>query len=52
VLRFFDWALRHGERLARELDYGPVPQAVIDRLPALWSRLRDNAGNELWPPGR
>ncbi len=51
VLRFFDWALHHGESLARELDYAPVPQAVVDGLPQLWSKLRDTAGHEMWPPG-
>jgi hypothetical protein len=38
--------------MARELDYVPVPQAVIDGLPGLWNGLRDDAGRELWPPGR
>jgi phosphate transport system substrate-binding protein len=52
VLRFFDWAFHHGEPMARELDYAPLPQAVIDGLPGLWNGLRDNAGHELWPPGR
>lgn len=52
VLRFFDWALHHGEPLARALDYAPVPQAVVDGLPGLWSGLRDSAGHELWPPDR
>jgi len=32
VLRFFDWALHHGESQARSLDYALVPPTVIDRL--------------------
>lgn len=52
VLRFFDWALHHGEAMARELDYAPLPHAVVDGLPGLWSTLRDDAAHALWPPGR
>lgn len=32
VLRFFDWALRHGEPMARSLDYVAVPPDVLERL--------------------
>jgi phosphate transport system substrate-binding protein len=33
VLKFFGWALRHGEAVEQTLDYAPVPKAVVDRLP-------------------
>jgi phosphate transport system substrate-binding protein len=52
VLRFFDWALHHGEPMVRHLDYAPVPQGVIERMPELWSGLRDPAGQPLWPDSR
>jgi phosphate transport system substrate-binding protein len=32
VLRFFDWALHHGESQARSLDYALVAPGVVDRL--------------------
>jgi phosphate transport system substrate-binding protein len=52
VLRFFDWALHHGGSIASELEYVPVPGAVVERLPALWSTLRDSSGKRLWPQDR
>jgi phosphate transport system substrate-binding protein len=52
VLRFFDWALHQGESIARDLDYVPVPSAVVEQLPALWGPLRDSAGKRLWPQDR
>jgi phosphate transport system substrate-binding protein len=52
VLRFFDWALHQGEPIARELDYVPVPGAVVEQLPALWGTLRDSTGKRLWPQDR
>jgi phosphate transport system substrate-binding protein len=32
VLRFFDWALRHGEPIADKLDYAPLPPSVLDSV--------------------
>jgi phosphate transport system substrate-binding protein len=52
VLRFFHWALHHGEPIARELDYAPVPRTVIDALPSLWGTLHDSAGKRLWTEDR
>lgn len=49
VLRFFDWALHDGARQVEQLEYTPLPQQVIDRLPALWQSLRDSAGRPVWP---
>jgi phosphate transport system substrate-binding protein len=52
VLRFFEWALREGEPLARKLDYVPVPRTVVEQLPALWGTLRDRTGQRIWPQDR
>jgi phosphate transport system substrate-binding protein len=52
VLRFFDWALHQGEPIARELEYVPVPSAVVEQLPALWGTLHDSSGKRLWPQDR
>jgi phosphate transport system substrate-binding protein len=52
VLRFFDWALHQGESIARELDYVPVPETVVEQLPTLWDTLRDSTGKRLWPQDR
>jgi phosphate transport system substrate-binding protein len=49
VLRFFDWAYAEGDRLARELDYVPMPQGVVKQVRAAWSaNIRDGSGKPLW----
>jgi len=29
VLKFFDWAYHHGDKMAEALDYIPMPDAVV-----------------------
>ena len=49
VLRFFDWSFRNGGRMAAELDYVPLPDAVVKQVQAEWrSRIRDAAGKPLY----
>jgi phosphate transport system substrate-binding protein len=36
ALKFFDWAYRNGGKMAAELDYVPLPQALIDQVRATW----------------
>jgi phosphate transport system substrate-binding protein len=38
VLRFFDWAFRDGDELARQLDYIPLAASVRDRIRAGWRK--------------
>ena len=50
VLKFFDWAFRHGGELAEKLDYVPMPQKVVDMVEATWHQaIRDPNGQPLWP---
>lgn len=49
VLQFFDWALHHGGTAVRELDYVPIPEAVVGDLPSLWGTIRDREGQAVWP---
>lgn len=49
VLQFFDWALHHGQAIARDLNYEPLPPGIVEQLPALWQSLRDSNGTALWP---
>ncbi|MCC7284081.1 MAG: phosphate ABC transporter substrate-binding protein PstS [Acetobacteraceae bacterium] len=37
VLRFFDWALREGDAIARDLVFVPLPEATKDAVRAAWS---------------
>lgn len=46
VLKFFDWAFKGGQKIAEELDYVPLPQALVKQIDAAWrSSLKDASGN-------
>lgn len=45
VIRFFDWALHHGDSIARDLDYEPIPSSVLDQLPKLWRKVISESSN-------
>jgi phosphate transport system substrate-binding protein len=48
VLKFFNWAYDKGDAMAEELDYVPLPNAVVEQVKASWkSQLKDAAGNPL-----
>lgn len=36
IMKFPDWALRHGQRDAELLDYVPVPANVVKQIEAAW----------------
>ncbi|HEY2808280.1 MAG TPA: phosphate ABC transporter substrate-binding protein PstS [Steroidobacteraceae bacterium] len=36
ALRFFDWAYKNGGKMAAELDYVPLPDALIQQVRATW----------------
>ncbi len=49
VLGFFDWAYANGERMAAELDYVPMPSAVVRLVRDAWKRdIRDASGKPVW----
>jgi len=37
VLKFFDWAWREGGKMASELDYVPLPDAVTSKIRGVWT---------------
>jgi phosphate transport system substrate-binding protein len=37
ALKFFDWAYAHGGKMAEDLDYVPLPAAVVDQIKATWA---------------
>jgi len=50
VLKFFDWSYRNGGKAALELDYVPMPDAVVKMVEGTWSKeLHDQAGKSIWP---
>lgn len=49
VLKFFDWAYKNGEKIAEELDYVPMPDAVVGLIRNLWAaNIKDAAGKALY----
>lgn len=36
VLKFFDWAYKHGDKMALELDYIPMPESVVKLIQGSW----------------
>ena len=39
VIQFFDWAFKNGAAMADELDYVPIPAAVIPHIQSQWKRM-------------
>jgi phosphate transport system substrate-binding protein len=48
VLKFFDWALKNGQKMATELDYVPMPEGVVKVIADAWKmQLKDSAGKPI-----
>jgi phosphate transport system substrate-binding protein len=49
VLKFFDYAFKNGATMAAELDYVPMPEAVIKQIQAEWKgKIKDASGKALY----
>ena len=49
VLKFFDWAYHQGDKLAEQLDYVPMPAAVVKLVEETWKKeIRDAGGKAVW----
>jgi phosphate transport system substrate-binding protein len=49
VLKFFNWAYENGDKLALDLDYVPMPDAVVKLVRTAWSSgIKDGAGKSVW----
>ena len=44
TLKFFDWALLHGQASSDALDYSRLPNSAIEKIRSQW---RSNAGNDV-----
>lgn len=49
VLKFFDWCYQHGDKIAEELHYVPLPAAVKEMIRKYWSANVMADGKPLWP---
>jgi phosphate transport system substrate-binding protein len=48
ALKFFDWAYKNGDKLATDLEYVPLPEAVKAKVRASWAGITDNAGKPIF----
>ena len=49
VLKFFDWSFKNGSQMAAELDYVPMPDAVVKLIQSQWkSQLKDAGGKPVY----
>jgi phosphate transport system substrate-binding protein len=48
VINFFDWAYRHGDELAEELDYVPMPENVVKLVGESWQQIKGPDGKPVW----
>lgn len=50
TLKFFSWAFAHGDKLAKSMDYVPVPRAVAQFIEQTWHKqIMGKNGRSLWP---
>ncbi|MBY4896245.1 phosphate ABC transporter substrate-binding protein PstS [Cupriavidus sp. AU9028] len=49
VLKFFDWAYKNGGNMASDLDYVPMPEAVVKQIQTTWKNsVKDASGKGLY----
>ena len=49
ILKFFDWAYKHGADMAKDLHYVPLPENVVKLVEAEWAQEVKSGGKPLWP---
>jgi phosphate transport system substrate-binding protein len=51
TLKFFDWAYRQGQEIARKLHYVPLPDSAVRIIEDTWSKeIKAVNGGGIWPP--
>ncbi len=49
VLKFIDWAYKNGAAMATELDYIPMPAAVVTLIENAWkTQMKDASAKAIW----
>jgi phosphate transport system substrate-binding protein len=49
ILKFFDWAYKHGGDMAKNLHYVPLPENLVKLIEAEWAKEVKSSGKALWP---
>jgi phosphate transport system substrate-binding protein len=47
-LKFFDWAYANGDKMASDLEYVPMPDAVKASVHKLWAQIKDGSGKAVF----
>ena len=48
VLKFFAWAYKNGGQMASELDYVPMPSAVVSLIEMSWKQIKGKSGSPVY----
>ncbi|MBF5096399.1 phosphate ABC transporter substrate-binding protein PstS [Azospirillum sp. INR13] len=48
ALKFFDWAYKNGAKMATDLDYVPMPEAVVSLVEKTWTQSIQADGKPIW----
>jgi phosphate transport system substrate-binding protein len=48
MLKFFDWSLHAGAKIAVELEYVPMPEGVVQLIESAWDDVKDARGQATW----
>ncbi len=48
ALKFFAWAYKDGAAMAAELDYVPLPAALIAQVKKTWASQITSGGRPVW----
>jgi phosphate transport system substrate-binding protein len=48
ALKFFAWAYGKGDKMAAELDYVPMPDAVVGQVEKTWPQIVGSDGKPVW----
>ncbi len=48
TLKFFDWAYDKGDQMALDLEYVPLPDAVVTTVRQTWAQMRDPGGQAVY----
>ena len=47
TFKFFAWAFKHGDKIAAELDYVPIPDSVVGAIEKVWAQVKDASGKSV-----
>ncbi|OCC16123.1 Phosphate ABC transporter, periplasmic phosphate-binding protein PstS [Dissulfuribacter thermophilus] len=48
MLKFFDWCFKHGQQMAKDLLYVPIPENVVQIVEKMWAREILVNGQPIW----